>query len=283
MAKSESQRVPASTGESGTRLGLHAPGAQGNQVNVYGVDGHVKGHVALPAAFQEPFRPDLIRKAVNVIQANRRQPYGADKGAGKKQVTAATRPGQGMSRVQRGVGTNRAGFSPNNVHGRRAHPPRAERDWSEKINRKENAKALRAALGASSQVELVKGRGHRFKDGLSVPIIVEDKIAALTKTSELLEILERIGLAEDVQRAQDGTHQRAGKGKLRGRRMRTPRSILFVAPHGSAVGKAAQNLPGVEVSSPEQLNTEVVAPGGDAGRLLVITESGLKRIGEVIP
>jgi large subunit ribosomal protein L4e len=253
------------------------------QVNVYGVDGHVKGHVALPAAFQEPFRPDLIRKAVNVIQANRRQPYGSDKGAGKKQVTDATRPGQGMSRVQRGRQTNRAGFSPNNVGGRRAHPPRQEKDWSEKINKKENAKALRAALGAASQTELVKGRGHQFKDGLSLPVVIEDKVASTTKTSDLLEILEKIGVAQDVTRAREGTHQRAGKGKLRGRRMRTPRSILLVAPHGSAVGKAAQNLPGVEVSSPEQLNAEVVAPGGDAGRLLVITEAGLKRIGEVIP
>lgn len=252
------------------------------QVNLYGTDGNAKGKVTLPAAFAEPVRPDLIRKAVSVIQANRRQPYGSDPDAGKRQVTHATRPGQGMSRVQRGVGTGKAGFTPNNVGGRRAHPPRVERVWAEKINKKENAKALRAALAASALPAMVRDRGHQFKDGLSTPIVVEDKLADVAKTQDLLEILNKLGLAADVQRASDGTHQRAGRGKLRGRRMRTPRSILVVAPLGSKLHRAAQNLPGVDVSTPEQLNTETVAPGGDPGRLILFTEKGLARLGEVL-
>jgi large subunit ribosomal protein L4e len=252
------------------------------QVNVYGTDGNVKGQVQLPAAFGEALRPDLIRKAVAVAQANRRQPYGSDPNAGKRAVTAATRPGQGMSRVQRGRQTNVARFTPNNVGGRRAHPPRVERDWSEKINKKERAKALRAALAASAQAAMVKQRGHQFKDGLSLPVIVEDRLADVAKTSDLLEALNKIGVAADVQRASDGTHQRAGRGKLRGRRMRTPRSVLVVAPAGAKLLLAAQNLSGVDVATPEQLNPEVVAPGGDAGRLLVITEAGLRRLGEVL-
>lgn len=252
------------------------------QVNLYGVDGNVKGKATLPAAFQTAVRPDIIRKAVSVLQANRRQPYGSDPDAGKKQVTAATRPGQGMSRVQRGRQTGVAGFTPNNVGGRRAHPPRAERVWTEKINRKEKALALRSALGAAAQPAMVRERGHQFKDGLSTPVIVEDKLAGVAKTSELLEVLNKLGLAADIQRARDGTHQRAGMGKLRGRRMRTPRSLLVVAPAGSALHKAAQNLPGVDIATPEQLNPEVVAPGGDAGRLLLITEGGLARLAEVL-
>lgn len=252
------------------------------QVNLYGVDGNVKGKATLPAAFAAAVRPDLVRKAVAVMQANRRQPYGSDPDAGKRQVTHATRPGQGMSRVQRGVGTGRAGFTPNNVGGRRAHPPRVDRVWAEKINKKERALALHAALAAAAQPTLVRERGHQFKDGLSTPVIVEDKLADVAKTSDLVEVLNKLGLAADVQRARDGTHQRPGIGKLRGRRMRTPRSLLVVAPAGSALHKAAQNLPGVDIATPEQLNTEVVAPGGDAGRLLVITERGLARLAEVL-
>jgi large subunit ribosomal protein L4e len=252
------------------------------QVNVYGVDGNVKGKADLPAAFAEEVRPDLIRKAVNVSRANRRQPYGSDRDAGKRAVTAATRPGQGMSRVQRGVGTGKAGFSPNNVGGRRAHPPKVAKDWSEKINRKEKAKAFRSALAAAASADMVKARGHRFKDGLSTPLVVDDALALVAKTSDLIEVFNKLGVAADVQRASDGTHQRAGMGKLRGRRMRVPRSMLVVAPAGSAVHKAAQNLPGVDIATPEQLNTEAVAPGGDAGRLLVITQAGLARLAEVL-
>jgi large subunit ribosomal protein L4e len=253
-----------------------------DQVNIYGIDGNVKGKASLPAAFAEPYRPDLVRKAVAVLRANRRQPYGSNPDAGKRAVTTATRPGQGRSRVQRGVGTNIAGFSPNNVGGRRAHPPRAAKVLTEKINKKEKALALRVALSASADPARVKARGHRFKDGLSLPVIVEDRVTDVAKTSDLLEILNKIGVAADVDRADHGTHQRAGKGKLRGRRMRVPRSILLVAPHGSKVHLAAQNLPGVDIASPEQLNPEVVAPGGDMGRLLVITEAGLARLTEVL-
>lgn len=252
------------------------------QVNLYGMDGNVKGKATLPQAFSAPVRPDLVRKAVAVMQANRRQPYGSDPDAGKRQVTHATRPGQGMSRVQRGVGTGRAGFTPNNVGGRRAHPPRVDKVWAEKMNKKERALALRAALAAAAQPALVRERGHQFKDGLSTPVVVEDRLADVAKTADLVEVLNNLGLAADVQRARDGTHQRAGIGKLRGRRMRTPRSLLVVAPAGSALHRAAANLPGVDIATPEQLNTEVVAPGGDAGRLLLITERGLARLAEVL-
>lgn len=252
------------------------------EVNVYGLDGNPKGSVPLPSAFQEPFRPDLIRKAVSVLQANRRQPYGSDPDAGKKQVAHSWGPGRGVARVPRKVSGSEAAFIPSARKGRRSHPPHAERVWTEKVNRKEKHKALRAALAATASVEMVKARGHKFKEGLSVPVVVEDGLAEVAKTQELLEVLDRLGVAADVRRARDGTHQRAGKGKLRGRRMRVPRSILLVAPRGSRVHFAAQNLPGVDVATPEQLNPEVVAPGGHAGRLLVFTHAGLARLGEVL-
>ncbi|HEV8359015.1 MAG TPA: 50S ribosomal protein L4 [Candidatus Thermoplasmatota archaeon] len=253
-----------------------------SQVNVYGVDGNVKGKVSLPEAFAEPLRPDLIRKAVSVAQANRRQPYGSDRDAGKKQVAHTWGPGQGVSRTPRAVGGSQGAFAPNTRKGRRSHPPKVAKVWAEKMNRKEKAKALRSALAASSQSALVKGRGHKFKDGLSLPVVVEDKFHDIAKTSDLVEVLSKLGVAADVDRARAGTHQRAGRGKLRGRRMRTPRSLLVVAPQGSKLHLAAQNLPGVDVATPEQLNPEVVAPGGDAGRLLLITEMGLKRLAEVL-
>ena len=46
------------------------------QTNVYSVKGDVAGKIDVPAAFETPYRPDLIKKAVLAAAANGRQPYG---------------------------------------------------------------------------------------------------------------------------------------------------------------------------------------------------------------
>ena len=53
------------------------------EVPIYSIKGKAsKKSAQLPDAFSEPVRLDLIRKAVRASRANRRQPYGASKGAG---------------------------------------------------------------------------------------------------------------------------------------------------------------------------------------------------------
>ena len=42
------------------------------------------GEIDLPTQFSEDVRPDLIKKAVEVVQANNKQPYGAKEGAGMR-------------------------------------------------------------------------------------------------------------------------------------------------------------------------------------------------------
>ena len=49
---------------------------------VFDKTGKAAGEIALPAVFAEPFRPDIIKKAVIVAQKNRLQPYGPDRTAG---------------------------------------------------------------------------------------------------------------------------------------------------------------------------------------------------------
>jgi hypothetical protein len=46
------------------------------EVNVYSIDGKVKGSSVLPEAFHSEIRPDLIQRAVVAFRANRRQRYG---------------------------------------------------------------------------------------------------------------------------------------------------------------------------------------------------------------
>ncbi|HWR27046.1 MAG TPA: 50S ribosomal protein L4, partial [Candidatus Thermoplasmatota archaeon] len=73
-------------------------------------------------------------------------------------------------------------------------------------------------------------------------------------------------------------HVRAGKGKMRGRRYRVPKSLLIVSLK-EGIEKSSENLSGVDITKPQQLNIELLAPGGIAGRLTVFTKSALTKVG----
>ncbi|MBM4237049.1 MAG: 50S ribosomal protein L4 [Euryarchaeota archaeon] len=251
------------------------------KINVYSLKGKVVGSVELPPAFSTEYRPDLIRKAVSAMEANIRQPYGASKGAGMRHAVSTWGKGRGVARVQRLSQGAKGAQSPGTVGGRRAHPPYAERDWSKKMNRKEGAKARLSALGALADGERVRDRGHRFSEELTVPVVVEDDIEKISRTQEVVEVLESIGIGTDVTRATDGRKTRAGRGKMRGRKYRTPKSILIVVSDKEApLFEGAGNLPGVDIVAAESVNIGMLAPGGDAGRLAMFSESALKKIGE---
>ncbi|MBN1539816.1 MAG: 50S ribosomal protein L4 [Candidatus Thermoplasmatota archaeon] len=248
-------------------------------VNVYGTDGKVKGKMELPGVFSTPFRPDLIRRAVVSAQANRRQRYGPSKVAGMRHSVSTWGKGRGVARVQRLTQGRTAAESPNNVGGRRAHPPRPEHSFRKKINDKERRFAVASALAATSSIEMVRSRGHKFREGLTLPVIVDDPMENMEKTKDVLSMLDSLGLSLDITRAYDGKHIRAGKGKMRGRRYRQPRSILFVATEGSPILTGARNLPGVNTIGPSGINAELLAPGGDPGRLLVFSKRAFEKIG----
>lgn len=252
------------------------------QTNVYSVRGGVAGTVDVPAAFETPYRPDIIKKAVLAAAANGRQPYGPAKESGMRHAVSTRGKGTGSARNQRIHGLGKAGESPNNVSGRRAHPPVPERKWEQKVNKKEAKIARQSALAATACVACVKARGHQFDDTVSFPIVVEDEIKDLKATSEVIELFEKIGIGYDIERAKDGRKIRAGRGKMRNRRYRTPVSVLIVVSdeeRGAPIFKSAANIPGVTVEEVKTLNTSILAPGGDAGRLTVYTKSAIEAIG----
>ncbi|HOE52798.1 MAG TPA: 50S ribosomal protein L4 [Methanomassiliicoccales archaeon] len=252
-----------------------------SKVNVYSLSGEVLRTEALPKAFSTQFRPDVIHRAVVAEEANKRQPYGPKPGAGARHSVSTWGKGRGVARVQRLAQGAKAAESPNNVGGRRAHPPRVERDWSKKVNRKEKALAKMSALAATADAEKVRARGHRFKEGLTLPVVIEDRLEGIESTTDVLAALRNVGVSDDIARAKDGIRIRAGRGKMRGRPYRMPRSLLLVVSvHDAAVVKGARNLPGVEVAYADRLNPGLLAPGGMPGRLTVFTESALKKIGE---
>ena len=260
--------------------GEEAPRLAAGSVHVYSLDGNVVKTVELPGVFRSDIRVDLIRRAVTAFQANRRQPYGPGPQSGMRHSVRWSGKGHGVSRVPRIRGTMIGAQAPGTVGGRRAHPPRPDKVWTKKVNEHERRLARNAAIAALKDAAMVASRGHRFDADLSLPIVVEDELEALEPESgmvrEGLKILKHLGLLADVERSKDGRHVRAGRGKMRGRRYRQPRSLLIVVKGPEKVRRLLGNLPGVEVVSPAALNAEILAPGGDPGRLTVFSEGALE-------
>ncbi len=263
------------------------------KANVYGLDGKSKGQIELPAVFKTVYRPDLIKRAVIASQTSKRQAYGADILAGKR--TSAHYHGKRhyrfsmmnkeMARISRIHGKSasgsylnlRARLVPQAVKGRRAHPPKAEKIWAQEINKKELLLSMKSAIAATANLELVKEKYVHVKE---VPIIIDDSSAA-GKTKELASLIESLGLAREIERCKK-KKVRAGKGKMRGRKYRKKKGILFVLEKGSKAFKSAKNIAGADVVSVEDLmkknNTELFAPGTMPGRLTVFSKSSIEKM-----
>lgn len=248
------------------------------KVNVYGIDGSTKEKISLPSTFETPLRPDIIHKSFSILSSNRRQAYGPHFRAGAQHATASVGKGRGMSRVPRLTQGRQAALAPCVVGGRRAHPPTPQKKWHEKINKRERKFARLSALAATANKEMVAKRGHRFDEKITLPLIVDDEFEKISKTKDMINALNDIGVYDDVLRAKNGKHIRAGKGKNRGRKYRTPKSLLIISSNPSLL-RGSRNLIGIDVIHPKEMNIEHLAPGGTSGRLTIITKSALKQLG----
>jgi len=248
------------------------------KVNIYGIDGSEKEKISLPTVFHTPFRPDIIQKSFNILSSNKRQPYGPHYRAGAQHATASVGKGRGMSRVPRLTQGRQAALAPCVVGGRRAHPPTPERNWREKMNKKERRMARSSALAATAQKEIVIERGHKFDEKRTLPLIVDDEFEKLNKTKDVIKVFKALGVYDDIIRAKNGKHIRAGKGKHRGRKYKTPKSVLIISSNPDMLN-GARNLTGIDVAHPNQTNIEHLAPGGKSGRLTIITKSALDTLG----
>ena len=197
------------------------------KANVYSMEGEVKEEIELPAIFNEEYRPDLIKRAVISAQTARVQPWGNDPEAGKRTSAKGWGFGRGTARVPRIKNGSKAAFVPMAVGGRRAHPTRAEKNHHEKINIKERRFAIRSAVAATANKELVENRGHRLGDLEQVPIIVEDDICSVKTTKQTREIFQNLGVYDDITRAKEGKRIRAGRGKTRGRKYKKVKRTSF--------------------------------------------------------
>lgn len=245
------------------------------KANVKAVNGSVLREIELPAVFDEEYRPDLIKRAVLAYQSENYQPYGANPYSGMRTSAEGWGSKRGESKIPRIKNGSRGARVPQTKGGHPAHAPKALKILVEKINKKEKAKAIRSAIAATVNTELVAARGHKFEGDAA--IVVEDAFEAIAKTAEVRKALIALGVGADLERAKLSKKIRAGRGKTRGRRYKQAVSVLVVT-----AGKfnAANNIAGVDSVQVTELNANVLAPGCAAGRLTVWTEAAVKKLGE---
>ena len=259
------------------------------KADLFDITGKKLKQIELPSQFNEEVRPDLIKRAVLVVQSNDRQAYGAHPHAGerasadisKRRKSFKTSYGHGISRTprkslwRRGTQFGWVGaVAPQTRKGRKSHPPKATKIWSQKINIKERRKAIRSALSAAMNKDIVLSHGHLFNE---FPLIIEDKFESINKSKEVINILNNLGLEKELERCSI-KKVRAGKGKNRERKYRKRKGPLIVVSKESPLVKAALNIPGIDVSIVNNLNAELLAPGTMPGRLTIFTESAIEKL-----
>ncbi len=260
-------------------------------IKVFNIDGTATTEIRLPKVFSYDYRPDLIQRAVLAIQSHKRQPYGPNILAGKR--TSAhyhgsrhkryTMMNRELARLPRSHNTSprqemRARRAPQTVSGRKAHPPKVEKIWDLKINKKEKIAAIKSAIAATAIFDLVNKR-HKIPE-IDLPIIIKDDIQKIKKTKELKNIINALKLSDDLKRASI-RKIRPGKGKMRGRKYKKKKSFLMVIEKDDGIVKACKNLSGVDVCNVKNINAELLAPGTQAGRLTIWSESAIKKLGEI--
>jgi large subunit ribosomal protein L4e len=258
------------------------------EVPVYSATGEVQGNVRLPDVYRVPVRRDLIHRVFMSEFTAAIQPKGRDPMAGMRTTAVSLGIHHGLARVPRVKGSTRARLAPFVRGGRLAHPPRVDENIKEEVNKLERLMGTMSALAATAYVDLVRARGHVF-EASAVPIVVDSAVLqSVKRTREARELLKKLGVYSDIERAAEGTKIRAGKGKMRGRRYVEPKSVLFVLEdHASPFAIAVKGLPGVDVVEPQLVSVLELAPGGVPGRLTVVTTKSLEllasrfRLGEV--
>ncbi len=251
-------------------------------VKIHTLEGKKRGTITLPSVFETPLRRDIIKRAVLAQQSSRYQRHGVDPMAGKRTSAESWGVGHGRARIPRRKGAgyrsaSHGAFAPFTVSGRQTHPPEAAKNPIERINKKERRLAIRSAIAATADSEVVKSRGHVFETD-ALPLVIIDKLQDLQSTEEVRDVLESLGVWDDILRVKNGRKVRGGNARRRGRKYRRPVGPLIVITENGGIRQAARNIPGVKVEYLSKLNAEILAPGTQPGRLTIWTKSAIEAL-----
>jgi large subunit ribosomal protein L4e len=259
------------------------------KANILDIEGKKTKEIVLPSCFSAKIREDVVTKALETKKT--KQPYGPSLVAGK-QVSAKgkirhrrhvwqTHYGRGMSRIPRKVMSRRGtqfnwegAEVPQAKGGMRAHPPKAiSMINTKRINKKELKVALASAISATASEKFLGKKYSSLKDIKikELPFIVESKLITL-KTKEILQAIKNI-LGEKIFKIASKTKtQRAGKGKLRGRKYKQSAGLLMVLGE-----KEKLKINAFDVINVKKLGINELAKGG-LGRLTIYTEKAIKNL-----
>ena len=258
-------------------------------VSVFTAEGEeesVASTTKMPGVFLAPIRTDIVHHCYTNIAKNKRQPYCVNKYAGKMPSAASWGTGRAVSRIPRvqGGGTHRSGqgaFGNMCRGGRMFAPTKTWRKWHRKVNVTQKRHAIAAGLAASAVPALVMARGHKV-DGLAeVPLVVSSGIEKIQKTRDAVTLLKKLQVYADVEKTIASRTQRAGKGKMRGRRFTQRRGPPVIYDQDNGLTKAFRNIPGVELASVHALNLLQLTPGGHLGRLIVWSQGAFEQLDTV--
>ena len=257
------------------------------KVPVYSTSAQKIEEINLPPIFTTPVRPEIIHKAYINLESHRFQPKGTHPTAGMDVVARSNDPptGQGTSRIakMRGGGGGRQGQAGGVASvrgGRQAHPPKVQKVIYKKINKKENRLALCCAIAATASGNLIQSRGHDTGSNESFPIIISNDIESISKTQDLIRIIESLDLSGDTRRLAN-RKTRTGKSSLRGRSKKIGKSILFVTKSSENLSKASGAIPGVDVRAVNELSVLDLAPGSTVIRLTVYSKAAIQEIANI--
>ncbi len=244
------------------------------KAKIINLKGKEKKKIDMPVQFTESYRPDLIKRAFNANQSKNYKNHGTDKLAGLRKSSDMSKRrrkyrgvyGRGRNRTPRKVMSRKGGrfnyqgaFAPHAKGGRAAHPPRTEKNIVKKINDKERKKAIRSAISSADNV------------------FVEEKIDELKKLRDVKKLLLSTGLSKYLN---SNKRIRSGRGKMRGRKYKKNKGILFVTVKYSNLFKSCRNLPGSDIINVRNLNVSLLAPGGISGRKSIWSEKAVKKMKE---
>lgn len=256
------------------------------KIQILDIDGK-KIKEATTELFEEPIRKDIIYKIVEYEKI--KQPYrprlyaGMDRSASGNVLHTRhdwkTDRGRGMSRFPKKTMWRRgtqfswiAAIIPSARGGRRAHPPKAIIE-DKKINKKEMIKGILSALTYSNSIEEIKNKYSSLQNKKienKFPLVIENKILEL-KTKEFLDSLKKIlGELYDVS-IRRTNNNRAGIGKMRGRRNKKNAGILFIISKEESI-----KVKGIEVVKANKLRVSDIA--GNGARLTLFTEKAIKEL-----
>jgi len=158
------------------------------------------------------------------------------------------------------------------------NPTKIWRRWHRKTNTTQKRHALCSALAASAVPGLVMARGHKIDEVPELPLVVADGAQGITKTKQAVDLLNGLGLWDEVQKCIDSKKIKCGRGKSRNRRYSLRQGLLVVYDQDDGITRAMRNIPGVESADVSRLNLLRVAPGGSFGRMILWTEAAFKRL-----